>query len=58
MTSNWARDRLITLIQRDALQLGTFQLASGRTSNYRTWALARECHGALVPVDETLFFGL
>lgn len=34
MANGWDRDRLIALLKRDALKLGRFTLASGRTSHY------------------------
>ncbi|HZW33079.1 MAG TPA: orotate phosphoribosyltransferase [Isosphaeraceae bacterium] len=34
MTPRYDRERLIALLQRDALRHGTFTLASGRTSHY------------------------
>ena len=34
MGAGYDRDRLIALLQRDALRTGTFTLASGRTSHY------------------------
>ncbi|RUL86324.1 orotate phosphoribosyltransferase [Tautonia sociabilis] len=34
MTDGWDRERLVALLKRDALKLGTFTLASGRTSHY------------------------
>jgi orotate phosphoribosyltransferase len=34
MASGWDRDRLIALLKRDALKLGQFTLASGRSSHY------------------------
>ena len=34
MTAHDDRTRLIALLQRDSLRVGTFTLASGRTSHY------------------------
>ena len=34
MANSWNRDRLIALLKRDALKLGQFTLASGRSSHY------------------------
>ncbi len=34
MALSWDRNQLITLLKRDALQLGEFKLSSGRTSHY------------------------
>lgn len=34
MTSGWDREQLIALLKRDALRLGEFTLASGRSSHY------------------------
>ncbi|WP_169977034.1 orotate phosphoribosyltransferase [Tautonia rosea] len=34
MASGWDRERLIALLKRDALKLGQFTLASGRSSHY------------------------
>lgn len=34
MSEDWGRAKLIALLERDALRVGTFTLASGRTSHY------------------------
>lgn len=34
MSASWDRDRLIALLKRDALKLGQFTLASGRSSHF------------------------